>query len=96
MDLNKLNITNVAYDTYYGFFWVEFDNQESLRCCLILRADGNGFRKAVYRDDNGHDWGNCADVNDWAKPTDCEEYESFNEINKFLMKQARKAGLQVL
>lgn len=89
--LNEIAITKRDYDLESGFFWVEFDNGESLQCCLkgIRDEDGNyvGYSAQVEIDNNGYDDGICADVNEWAKDADVED---------FLLEQARKVGLQIV
>ena len=90
-NLNELAVTNRDYDLKLGFFWVEFENGESLQCCLkgIRDEDGDyvGYSAQVEIDNNGHDDGICADVNAWAKDAD---------VKDFLLEQARKAGLQIV
>lgn len=92
MKLENLNISKVEYDLENGFFWVEFDNDKSIQCCLIERKDGKGFRKAIDMNDNGYDWGMCEDVNRWA----FNENGEGDHVLVFLLKQARKAGLQIV
>ena len=90
-NLNELAVTKRDYDLELGFFWVEFENGKSLQCCLkgIRDEDGDyvGYSTQVEIDNNGHDWGICAEVNEWAKDADVED---------FLLEQARKVGLQIV
>ena len=90
-NLNELAVTKSDYDLESGFFWVEFENNKSLQCCLkgIRDEDGDyaGYSAQVEIDNNGHDDGICADVNAWAKDAD---------VKDFLLDQARKAGLQIV
>lgn len=90
-NLNELAVTNRDYDLELGFFWVEFENGESLQCCLkgVRDEDGNyvGYSAQVEIGNNGYDDGICADVNAWAKDAD---------VKDFLLEQARKTGLQIV
>ena len=91
MKLSNLNITNVEYDLDNGFFWIEFDNEKSIQCCLMKRKDGDGFKKAINFDDPGVAWGICADVNAWAAPNGDYEF-----VYTTIKHEARKAGVRII
>lgn len=97
-NLNALTVTNVEYSTDLasGFFWVEFDNGQSLQCCLHANRDADGcyesFNAAIEIDNNGYDYGICYDVNAWAKDEDGE----LSHVEDFLIEKAREAGLSIV
>ena len=95
-NLNELAVTKRDYDLESGFFWVEFENGESLQCCLkgIRDEDGDyvGYATQVEIGNSGFDAGLSWDCNQWAAGEDGE----VGHIEDFLLEQARKAGLQIV
>lgn len=100
INLNELTVTIREFDLGAGFFWVEFDNGESLQCCLKeLRQDeqelyenGPIFLEQIELDNNGYNDGICLEVNAWAADEDGE----MEHVNEFLIEQAREVGLEII
>lgn len=89
-NLNKMNVANREYSLESGFFWVEFENGESLQCCLEVIDDTGSYKAEIKEDDNGFDEGLSRDCNRWA--SQC----GWDHINDFLLEQARQAGLEIV
>ena len=90
--LSELKIVNTDFDLDTGFFWIEFENDKSLQCCLQLRKDEKGYKKSIKADDNGSSEGLSGDNNDWALD---EENPNWVNINDLLHKEARKLGIKI-
>lgn len=91
-NLTELKIVKTDYDLYSGFFWIEFENEKSLQCCLSQRKDLKGYKKEIDSNDNGSHWGISGDNNEWA----LGETQDFGEINNILYREARKLGIKII
>jgi hypothetical protein len=85
--LNDLKIINADYDLEFGFFWVEFDNNESLQCCI------KNAEPVIEIGNCGHDEGCSADANIWAVE---QGFANWDGVENFLIEQARKKGLSIV
>ena len=100
VNLNDLKIDFVEYCLNDGFFFVVFENGESVQCCLasdeVIDDAGyshSEYKAAVNEDNNGFDEGLNRDCNRWASHDDeCE----WGHINEFLIEKAKKAGLEII
>ena len=93
--MKNLNIVKVEQDNEIGFFFVEFDNGNSVQCCLkanpVEGGEFNGYANQVEIDNNGFGEGLSLDCNEWAINQFGEE-----EVHDFLIEQAREAGIQIV
>ena len=84
------NAIDVAVDVEQGFAWAhDGDERVNLfQACLLPRKDGKGFKKAIDRNDCGHDWGVSGEHND-AAGADEEDFAAF-------IKLARQCGIKIV
>lgn len=95
MELSNLKIIDCDYWVWYGWFWVEFENNKELKCYLNKNENVGGKYKPEINskkmvlcfepDDN---------VNRWAIGENEDEDEE--KIKQFLIAAARKKGLRVI
>lgn len=90
--LNQLTIKERIVNEDFGFFSVVFVGGSELQCCLIENKYGKGYLKAIRDDYNGHDWGICGDVNEWAMREDGQA----DHILDFLLAQAKIAKVEIV
>lgn len=93
LGLGNLKVTCREFDLDSGFFWVGFEGERYLLCCLERRGnlnDGFFFIPAVKANDCGYDEGICRDNNYWA----FEDQTDY--VREFIVKQAELAGLEII
>lgn len=81
----------VDADTQTGFAHVLTTDNLCIQCCLVQRKNGEGYKKAVDKNDSGINDGICGDVN---KPAFKKYGEA--ECKKFLFSELRKIGVKIL
>lgn len=83
-----MKITNTDYDLDAGFFWVEFENEKSIQCCLDHAKDDFIHIKRVI-DNGGYDDGLSGDCNEWF-------FDEFgkDECLKLLKKESRELNIK--
>lgn len=91
-----LEMQYADYDIESGFFFVVFDDVNSLQCCLASRQDDvdSGFYHiaAIDISNTGYSDGLCGDCNSWA----ITENGEWSHIEDFLIEQARQIGLDII
>ncbi len=91
-NLNKMTVANRDCCPGTGFFWVEFEDGSSLQCCLVAKQAGPGYKACVNTKDTGYYDGISRDCNEWA----ADEDGYTEHIERYLIEQARQAGLEIV
>lgn len=91
-NINELKIVNTDFDINTGFFWVEFEGEKSIQCCLKQGQKGKYLRQ-IDRSNNGSSEGLSGDNNRWALDPETLDW---SQIDSILHKEARIMGIKII